>query len=702
MISKKERQAILEGAERFFRAGKLREAVREYERLQEADVLDINLANIIGDLYVRLGKTGKGIEQYLKVASHYEAKGQYSQCLASYRKISKVKPDDIPTAIKLAELYALLGFVTEAKNGFQKIVDRLEKERHVKGLIFVLEKMVKLDRTDPRIKRRLAELYIREGSVDDAVDILNEAAEIKLDRQDLKEAEEILGQANQLKKGHLRTALNYVELMKRRGRRAEAIVLAEENLRHHPDNLDLLSHLGGLYLEEKLFRKAEEIFSRMYEHNPNDINTRVRLGYAYIQLNKLDRGYDLYEPLVNTLLSKNREDKAIGLLGQLVMGKEVYLPALEKLSVIFKSRNQKANLEAALRILLQEYRRKDMRQKALVVLRELIDLCPGDPVLAREFAQSGGEAQPPSSSAAARQEGGARLTAKDRETIRVNLSKAELYLQQGLALNAKRILENLLLLYPEDREVRSRLESLRSIAGPASREAIPHLVEKAAVMEQKAARARKTDARPLPDLRDKEQVSSGDVFDGLDSLARPMAFDESLFPDVTDILAEELALIEAATFQQQKKATALVENELSDIIRDFRKDVEQKLKPSNLEVRYSLGMAFYEQELYEEAAEEFKKAAEDEKRRVDCYNLISLCYRARKDYVQALDWLNKALSLVKEGSRKSFVLKYELGTLFEEMEQKDKALGMFSEVKSWNPQFRNVTRRIRTLKTSAG
>lgn len=701
MISKKERQTILEGAEKFFRAGKLREAVKEYERLEEDGVLDVNLANIIGDLYVRLGKPSKGIEQFLKIASHYEAKGQYSQSLASYRKISKVKPDDVPTAIKLAELYALLGFVSEAKNGFQKIVDRLEKERHVKGLIFVLEKMAKLDRADARVKRRLAELYIKEGSIDEAADMLNEAAEIKLDRQDLKEAEEILGQANQLKKGHLRTALNYVELMKRRGRRAEAIVLAEDSLRHHPDNQDLLSQIGGLYLDEKLFRKAEEIFSRMYDHNPNDINTRVRLGYAFIQLNKLDRGYDLYEPLVNTLLSKNREDKAIGLLGQLVMGKEAYLPALEKLSVIFKSRNQKANLEAALRILLQEYRLKGMRQKALVVLRELIDLCPDDQVLAREFAQSGAEQHLPSA-AGAKQDGGARLTAKDKETIRINLSKAELYLQQGLALNAKRILENLLLLYPEDRGVRNRLESLKSVAGPASREAIPRLVEKAAVLEQKAGRSRKSEARPMPDLSVKEQVSSVDVFDGLESLSRPMAFDEGLFPDLADIIVEELALIEAATYQQQKKATALVENELSDIISDFRKDVEQKFKPSNLEVRYSLGMAFYEQDLYEEAAEEFKLAAEDEKRRADCYNLISLCYRARKDYVQALEWINKALGQVKEGSRKSYVLKYELGALFEEMEQKDKALGMFSEVKSWNPQYRNVSRRIRTLKTSAG
>jgi hypothetical protein len=47
-------------------------------------------------------------------------------------------------------------------------------------------------------------------------------------------------------------------------------------------------------------------------------------------------------------------------------------------------------------------------------------------------------------------------------------------------------------------------------------------------------------------------------------------------------------------------------------------------------------------------------------------------------------------------------LKYELAALFEEMEQKDKALGLFSEVKGWNSRFRDVTRRIKSLKASAG
>jgi len=439
----------------------------------------------------------------------------------------------------------------------------------------------------------------------------------------------------------------------------------------------------------------------MYENNPNDINTRVRLGYALIQLNKLDKAYDLYEPLVNSLLSKSREDKAIGLLGLLVMGREVYLPALEKLTVIFKSRNLRGNLEAALRVLLLEYRDKNLRQKSLVVLRELIDLCPDDPFLAKEFARAGsGPRTEPAP--ASRKETMAGPPGKDRETIRVNINKAELYLQQGLVLNAKRILENLLLLYPQENDVRLRLDSLKNISIAAESEVIPSLVEKAAGLEKKAGRVRKAEARPLPDLSGKDQVSSVDLFGGLDSLSRPMAFDESRFPDLSERIAEEMALIEAVAFQQQKKATALVENELTDIIRDFRRDVEQKLKPSSLEVRYSLGMAFYDQELYEEAAEEFKLAAEDDKRRADCYSLISLCYRARKDYVRALEWLNKALGQVKEGTRKSYVLKYELGALFEEMEQRDKALGMFSEVRKWNPQFRNVGRRIRALKTPAG
>lgn len=706
VISKKERQAGLETADKFVKAGKYLEAIREYEKLQEEDNLDVNLTNLIGDLYLRLGKGEKAIQTFQSIATHYESKGQYSQSLAIYKKITKINPNDIPAAIKMADLYGLLGFGSEAKAGYLKVAERLEKDHHTKGLIFIYEKLSKLDRTDFRSKVRLSDLYAKEGAADEAVEMLNEAAEALLESPDPSEAERLLNRANALKKSHLRTALNFIELMKKRNRRAEAIALTEESLHHHPDNISLLSQLGGLYMDEELFRKAEEIFSRLYSKDPNDINARVRLGYTLINLRKLDQAYDLYEPLVNTLLSKNREDKAVGLLGILVMGREVYLPALEKLAVIYKSKNQKENLEAALLVLFQEYKKKGLRQKIMVVLRELVELRPDDAALADEFAHVGSEVRPPIEEA--RMEPGAtQISRQDREVIRINLAKADLCLQQGLARNAKRILENLLLLYPQEQTVVRKLEALKKVQAQLAKEDIPDLVEKVAALERKPEKTRRAAAKLEEDkigaeLSAKEKVTSAELFGGLDILSGPLAFDERLYPDVAERIVEELAMIEAVVFQQQKKDTALVEKELADIIRDFRRDVDKKIGPSNQDVRYSLGMAFYDQGLFEEAVEEFKLAAADDRRKADCFSLISLCFRRRKDYVRALDWLNQALALVKEGSSQSFVLKYELAALFEEMEQKDKALGLFSEVKGWNSRFRDVTRRIKTLKMSAG
>jgi tetratricopeptide (TPR) repeat protein len=706
VIPKKERQAILEAADKFVKAGKYLEAIREYEKLQEEDVLDVNLTNLIGDLYLRLGKGEKAIQSFQSIANHYEAKGQYSQSLAIYKKITKINPNDIPAAIKMADLYGLLGFSSEAKAGYLKVAERLEKDHHTKGLIFIYEKLSKLDRTDLRSKVRLSDLYAKEGATDEAVEMLNEAAESLLEGPDPSEAERLLSRANALKKGHLRTAQNFIELMKKRNRRAEAIVLAEESLRHHPDNLSLLSQLGGLYMEEELFRKAEEIFSRLYAKDPNDINARVRLGYSLINLRKLDQAYDLYEPLVNTLLSKNREDKAVGLLGILVMGREIYLPALEKLTVIYKSKNQKENLEAALRVLFQEYKKKGLRQKIMIVLRELVELRPEDTALAEEFAHVGSEVRAPVQEVRPEPSLG-QVSHQDKEVIKVNLAKADLCLQQGLARNAKRILENLLLLYPHEQTVARKLEALKKVQAQVTKDDIPDLVEKVAALERKPEKIRRPATKPEEDkigaeLSAKEKITSAELFGGLDILSGPLAFDERLYPDVAERIAEELAMIEAVAFQQQKKDTAVVEKELADIIRDFRRDVDKKIGPSNQDVRYSLGMAFYDQGLFEEAIEEFKLAAADERRKADCFSLISLCFRRRKDYVRALDWLNQALALVKEGSSQSFVLKYELAALFEEMEQKDKALGLFSEVKGWNSRFRDVTRRIKALKLSAG
>lgn len=786
MSPKKDKARYLEAAEKAIKSGKFQDAINEYERLMEGEPLDPNIANVIGDLYIRIGREDKAVKTFQEIAASYEAKGLYSQSLAVYKKINKAIPEDIPSAIKLADLYGQLGFAAEAKAVFGQVAERLEKERHLKGLIFVYEKLIKLDRTDPHYRLKLADLYAKDGAHDEAVEELNEAAEIFIEGGELTDAERLLTQGRTLKKGHIRTVLNLVGLYKKKNKIKEAIALMEEALAIHRDSPELLSSLGGLFIDDGNYRMGEEIFSRLYAKYPNDINIRVKLGFTLIQQNKVETAFQLYEPLINTLLSKGKEDKAIGLLGLVFTAKELYVPGLEKLAVIYKSKDQKKNLELGLRVLLNEYRRRGLRERTLVVLRELVSLCPEDRALAKEYAHAGTTASlsqtrsaPPSATQAAALSGTrsslsgttsgtkadtrrdtrggfAMLSEQDQEMIRINLNKADLYLQQGLIRNAHRILENLLLLYPDEPRITQKITLLKESRAHTDAEAIPDLVERAARTEQtlgvkepqperprpEPVRAKAEDrapepvrpaARPaapakpdiLPDetaakiaalrsvpnlaptkaaapagpsLSDKERVTAAELFATINIVMPVTAMPKFKYHDLQERIAEEQALMEAVYFQQLKKETTVVEKELADIITEFRQKMEDRVDKDNADLHYNLGIAFLEQNLFGEAIAEFKQAARDPARAVECYTLLSLCHRRTKDFAGAKEWLEKALSLADPGSTSCFAVKYEWAVLLEEMNQVEKALPYYQEVKSWNSGFRDVAKKVRSLK----
>ena len=115
MSARSDRVKVIEQAEKYVRGGRIKEAIAEYEKLALGDPQDVGTINIIGDLYIRLGHTDKAVRAFEKVAEEYEKRGLYSQALAISKKIHKLVPDHVDTALKLGELYAQQGFVADAK-----------------------------------------------------------------------------------------------------------------------------------------------------------------------------------------------------------------------------------------------------------------------------------------------------------------------------------------------------------------------------------------------------------------------------------------------------------------------------------------------------------------------------------------------------------------------------------------------------------
>ena len=714
MNGKFDRIRIIESAEKLVKAGKLKEAVSKYQKLLEDAAQDFAISNIIGDLYVRLGEDEKAVKAYQIVAGEYERRGLHSQALAVFKKIAKIEPENPDLSIKLAELFSLQGFAAEARKEYLKTAAGFLKSKRFSDAIRVYEKIVKLEKDDLEAKTTLAGLYNSEGFKDAAAEQLDDIAEMKLGQDDLDEAEKRFLEARDISAFHSRTLLGLVEVYNRRGQRKKAIDLIEETLKEDVENPTLLNLLGNFAFEEGDFSKAEEIFALIIKAHPMNVNARIKLGRIHIQKENLDKAFDLYEPLVNNLIKKQKEGKAIGLLGLILAAHKSHLPSLDKLASIYRSGKDFTKLEVVDRVLLDEMRRQGLKDKALTTLVELVKIRPDDPELLKERAALRKDLGLPEEEE--RAEGSWAISGRDREAIQQTLEQADLYIQQGLVRNARRILENLRMKYSDDPQVMQKISLLDEIRSQMSEEEIQVRVEKAQAMESKVMgkglravpetgkKESSPKEKPAPsshfpkDAVDEEKISTADIFAETDIIPFiSLEPGEKKYVDLKDRIEEEARMIEAIHFQQAKGGTTQFEKELSVIVSDFKKGLKDKVPAEDYEIHYQLGIAFMEQGLFSEAIEELTVASKDKVRAMECFSIISQCFRNRKNLAEAERWLNKAVLMAKEGTEAYFALLYDRAILSEEAQETDKALSLFKEIQTWNPAYRGISDKVTSL-----
>jgi tetratricopeptide (TPR) repeat protein len=703
MNGKFDKARILDLAERQVKAGRLEEAIAEYNKLLAAGADDVGLNNTVGDLYAQLGRTEQAIKAFQTAASHYESKGYHSQALAVCKKITKLDPENVIIIVRMADLFSSQGFIAEAKREYLRAEQKLRREKRTKELIFLYDKLVKLDRDNASFKLSLADLFRQEGFVEEAVAQLNDAAAVYLGRNEAAEAEKIIQQAQWLKEGDQRTLTNLVEVLRKTNRKKYAIEVISEILKKDEENIHFRVILGALHLEERELDRAEQVLSAVVAEHPLEAKARIKLGKVYALQNMPAKAFLLFSPLLAGLIKKGKDDKAIGLLGIVLSAEHLHLPALEKLATIYKTQNDPERLELVYRVILEEARRRQLSEKMFVALAELLELCPKDEELIREYRslrrelgfidEKNGEAD--------------MLAASEAEEADIDflLTKADLYISQGLIRNARRILENLSLRFPHSVKVEEKISSLEKIKIKIQPDEIRDRVGKVQEIETKIEATPELAKTFLSLIQDEEgpgkRVTSADIFADTEILPLPSEEEaQKRYYDLSDKIEEELGLLQKVFAQQMRGDISILEKELGDIVKDFREQVKRKVDAKDFETRFHLGLAYLEQGLFEEAIEEFLLASEDPGRAMECYSIISKAYRDKGDWDEALKWLEESRKRVEDGTDEHFALDYERALILEEKGDRILALELYQKIKDWNPKYRSVRKKVKSLSSS--
>jgi len=219
-----DRIATLRNAEKLLRQGKLDQAIGEYGRVVAEDPRDWNTANLIGDLYVRAGKSDKAVEQFLQIADGLSEEGHIQKAGALYKKIVKLKPDHEHALMQAADIVGGQGLYADARAYLNTVIDLRKARGDARGVASVRIRIGGLDTEDfaARLDAARARLEIRDtrGALSDFKDIASELSD--------------------------------------KGRPGEAVEALREAAAIEPDDPDIRERLLGIYLQSADFARALE------------------------------------------------------------------------------------------------------------------------------------------------------------------------------------------------------------------------------------------------------------------------------------------------------------------------------------------------------------------------------------------------------------------------------------------------------------
>ena len=475
----------MESALKTLNQGKVAQAIQEYQAILRAVPKEQVVLMTIGDLFARQSNLPQAVEYFERLAQLYLSDGFNSKAIAIYKKISKLAPNETQPLEKLANLYVQQGILSEARPIFLQLAEAHLKANQTAKAVEVLRRLLEVEPDNPRVQRRLAELYMAMGQKREAAQTFVQFARYLHEHGDIAEAQKMADAAITADPGNSGALLLKARILGASGK-AEAALETLEKLPISERN----SETFGLEIDFCL--KAG--------------NSSKAIELVHASELKGPEKYALISKVVAALLEGNEADQALSLIngireGAMAAGNQEFLAKLlisaaERLRervepqqwlVELYQRTADNNLSEAQSQLADRLINAGEKEKAEAILNELVEREPDNEVARHRLSQlkkQSGEvteaavaldetafqqpAREPSASASASAEADENELGLDEETrqfVSQALTDVDLFSSYGLSQKAIQLLETILQRVPQHAPTLERLLDLNLGSG---------------------------------------------------------------------------------------------------------------------------------------------------------------------------------------------------------------------------------------------
>jgi len=154
--------------------GQWKEALDVYLQLvaEAPEEVEVGLWNRIGDIHIRIGQAEAAVDAYDRAVDAYAEAGLHNNAIALCRKILRIAPSRASVHLKLGQVSAAHGFLTDARQHFLEYAARTRNAGQLDASFAALKEFADLSPGDAEVRHLLADQLASHGRGDEAVEQL--------------------------------------------------------------------------------------------------------------------------------------------------------------------------------------------------------------------------------------------------------------------------------------------------------------------------------------------------------------------------------------------------------------------------------------------------------------------------------------------------------------------------------------------------
>ncbi len=391
-----DRSSVLKNAQLFASRGQFDAAIAEWKKLSTESPGDGSIFNSIGELHLKRNATNDAVTAFMQAAGAFRAEGATLKAIATYKKVLKLDPSQYDVFRYLGDLNVERGLLSSAVQDYLTLGKHYIKAGKSKAALDIYKKIVNQDPLNLDAQQRVAELCLQENLQGEATTVYLQLGRERSAQQRYAEAKDAYQAVLRIDPANSEAA-QFIEQFKKTGVSQSSAPKVEPRSAKGPDkNVEPPSLLleATRRIEDKQFTGAEAILNQLLTKEPGNPEVCQLLAKLHLQRGDLQVALGEYRYLAGAALRAQDYVKAESLITEVLTVEPLSIAIIELYGELYEEKGDIGNAVLqygkAIELLLQ-HPEPGMPTLHEEIFEKVKSLAPDNPIVANLSALMRGE-----------------------------------------------------------------------------------------------------------------------------------------------------------------------------------------------------------------------------------------------------------------------------------------------------------------------